>query len=77
MRKLITTAEFLEAYSQGDIGSREAMQGIGVDGFRELLDAMADNGHPLPRGRGQEALVEVEVAKALPLLAEALGAAPQ
>lgn len=73
MKKLITAAEFLQAYSEGRIGSREAMRGIGVDSFRDLLNAMADCGWGLPRGRGREDEVEREVAEALPMLAEALG----
>lgn len=73
MKKLITAAEFLQAYSEGRIGSREAMRGIGVDSFRDLLNAMADCGWRLPRGRGREDEVEREVTEALPMLAEALG----
>jgi len=37
------------------------------------LNAMADCGWRLPRGRGREDEVEREVAEALPMLAEALG----
>jgi len=73
MKKLITAADFLQAYSEGRIGSRDAMRGIGVDSFRDLLNAMADCGWRLPRGRGREDEVEREVAEALPMLAEALG----
>ena len=73
MKKLITAAEFLQAYSEGRISSREAMEGIGVDSLRELLDALLDSGFGLPRGRGREGQVEREVALALPMLAEALG----
>ena len=73
MKRLITAAEFLRAYSEGRIDSREAMDGIGVDSFRDLLTAMVDCGFRLPRGRGREEQVEREVAEALPMLAEALG----
>ncbi len=73
MKRLITAAEFLQAYSEGRIDSREAMDGIGVASFRDLLNAMVDCGFRLPRGRGREEQVEREVAEALPMLAEALG----
>ena len=72
MKRRITAAEFLQAYSDGLIDSREAMDGIGVDSFRDLLNAMVDCGFRLPRGRGREEQVEREVADALPMLAEAL-----
>ncbi len=72
-QQLITTAEFLQAYSEGRIDSREAIHGIGVDSFRDLLDAMVNCGFRLPRGRGREEQVEREVTEALPMLAEALG----
>ena len=68
-----TAAEFLQAYSEGRIGSREAIHGAGLDGFGGLLDAMAAGGYRLPRGRGREEQVEREVNEALPMLAEALG----
>ena len=72
MKRRITAAEFLQAYSDGLIDSRKAMDGIGVDSFRDLLNAMVDCGFRLPRGRGREEQVEREVADALPMLAEAL-----
>ncbi|MCY4591103.1 MAG: hypothetical protein OXE86_11225 [Alphaproteobacteria bacterium] len=72
-KRLVTAAEFLQAYSEGRIDSRETMHGIGVDSFSDLLDAMAGCGFRLPRGRGREEQVEREVAAALPMLAEALG----
>jgi len=72
MKKLITAAEFLQAYSDGRISSREAMHGIGANSFRDLLNAMVDCGFRLPRGRGREEQVEHEVARALPMLAKAL-----
>ena len=75
MKRLITTTDFLKAYSEGKIGPEKAMEGIGIFTFRELLNAMADNGHPLPRGRGREAEVEREVAEVIPVLAEALARA--
>ena len=71
MKGLVTTSDFLVAYSEGKIGPEKAMEGIGVYTFRELLNAMADNGHPLPRGRGRETEVEREVAEVLPILLEA------
>ncbi len=73
MKRRITAAEFLQAYSNDLIDSREAMDGVGVDSFRDLLNAMVGCGFRLPRGRGREEQVEREVAEALPMLAETLG----
>ncbi|MXX88311.1 MAG: hypothetical protein F4Y68_03540 [Boseongicola sp. SB0665_bin_10] len=70
--KFITTAEVLEAYSQGAIGSADAIRRIGGTGFRDLLIAMANCDFPLPRGAGRESEVEREIAEALPILREHL-----
>ena len=68
MRKLITTADHLKAYSRGEISSRDAINGIGASGYRELLEVMCECGVPLPRGNGQEKEVEAEVEDVVPLL---------
>jgi hypothetical protein len=68
MKKPITTADFLEAYSRGEIGSGETIRGIGARDFRHLLELMGVHNLPLPRGRGQEEDTEREVAIAVPLL---------
>ena len=45
-----TSAGFLQEYSEGRIGSREAIHGAGLEGFGGLLDAMEAGGYRLPRG---------------------------
>ena len=72
MTKLYSTAQFLSAYSQGDIGPEVAIKGIGVAGFGELLDTMIVHGIPLPRDRGREEQTEREIQDALPLVKELL-----
>lgn len=76
MKRPITTSLTLIAYSRGEIGSREAIRGIGGIGFSHLLDAMADAGLPLPRGRGHEEETHREVEEALPILQAALRSLP-
>ena len=71
---MVSAAEFLRAYSEGRIGSHEAIHGTGAAGFSDLLDVMAECGFSLPRGKGREDEVEREVAAALSMLAAALGA---
>ncbi len=73
MTKLITTAQYLWAYSRGDIGPETAIEGIGVRGFGALLDAMIANGVPLPRGRGREEETKREIRDGLPLMRQILG----
>lgn len=73
MKKLIAESEFLQAYSEGKIGPRETMHGIGFCSLRDLLNAMVDCCSRLPRGRGREEQVEREVAQAQHMLAKALG----
>ena len=68
MRKLITTADHLKAYSRGEISSRDAINGIGASGYRKLLKVMCECGVPLPRGSGQEKEVAAEVEDVVPLL---------
>jgi len=58
MTKLITTSQFLRAYSEGRIGPEEAIRGIGGFGYSHLFDSMARHRLPLPRGRGREKEIE-------------------
>lgn len=37
MKRLITTADFLKAFSEGQIGWKEAADGIGVVGRRNVI----------------------------------------
>lgn len=62
--------DIMSAYSQGRISQSEAISRLHLDGPWELLIAMADSGHPLPRP--PEAEVRAQVAQALPLLRAAL-----
>ena len=59
--------EHLHAYSQGEISSGAAIRGIGVDGFRQLLELMIELEIPLPRDRGQEDIVKKEIEDATPI----------
>jgi hypothetical protein len=74
-KDLITPHEILSAYSQGRISSGRAIWLLHLDGFLDLLIAMGDAGHPLPRPSLAE--IEAQVAVALPLLREALAQAEQ
>lgn len=67
---LTSPHDILSAYSHGAISSRDAISKLHFDGFRDLLIAMADAGHPLPRPPGDE--TEAQIAVALPLLRKAL-----
>jgi len=67
---LTSPYDILHAYSQGRISSGEAICRLHLDGFRDLVIAMADAGHPLPRPPRAE--VERQVQAALPLLRQAL-----
>lgn len=62
--------DILSAYSAGRISSRDAIWLLHLDGFRDLLIAMADAGHPLPGPSADE--IERQVREALPLLRAAL-----
>lgn len=66
--RLITTANFLHAYSRGEISSSEAAKGIGVPGYRELTALMADLDIPLPRGSSDPEETRREVEDVLPIL---------
>ena len=48
MKRLITTADFLKAYSAGGIGWKVAADGIGVVGRRAVVAVMLECGFPLP-----------------------------
>lgn len=62
--------DILSAYSRGRISQAEAIRRLHLDGARDLLIAMADAGHLLPRPSDAE--IEAQVADALPLLRAAL-----
>jgi len=62
--------DILTDYSEGRISSVDAISRLRLDGYRQLLLAMTDVGHPLPRPPKVE--VDEQVAVALPLLREAL-----
>lgn len=62
--------DILSAYSQGRISQAEAIRRLHLDGARDLLIAMADAGHSLPRPL--DADVQAQVSDALPLLRAAL-----
>ncbi|CAN0575487.1 hypothetical protein [Pseudosulfitobacter pseudonitzschiae] len=70
--KLITTANFLHAYSRAEISSSDAIKGIGASGYRELTQLMADLDIPLPRGAKDKAETQREVDDVLPILRERL-----
>jgi hypothetical protein len=67
---LTSPHDILSAYSRGQVSSGEAMAMLGLDGYAELLAAMADAGHPLPRPSAAE--VEAQLETALPLLRSVL-----
>lgn len=48
MKKLITTADFLRAYSEGRIGWKTTADGIGVIGRRAVVAVMLECGFPPP-----------------------------
>lgn len=62
--------DILTGYSEGRLSSSEAIQRLHLDGFRELLMAMGDAGHPLPKPPPEE--IARQVREALPLLRAAL-----
>ena len=62
--------DILTAYSNGRLSSSKAISLLHLDGYRDLLIAMCDAGHPLPRPSDEE--VDRQVAAALPLLKMAL-----
>ncbi|MFG6084216.1 hypothetical protein ACEUZ9_000465 [Paracoccus litorisediminis] len=66
MARLITTDDFLSAYSRGEIGSGEAMRGVGVDDWRSFLNAVVTNGYHLPRDQGE--ITRRQIADVKPIL---------
>ena len=68
--RLTSPHDILSAYSRGQLSSGEAMTMLGLDSYLELVVAMADAGHPLPRP--PEAEVEAQLETALPLLRSVL-----
>ena len=73
--KLITTAEFLRAYSEGRVTRDVAMAGIGVDNYRDFNKALLDCGFRLPRDTAEQ--TEAEVAAVLPHLRLMLSDLPE
>jgi len=67
---LTSPHDILTAYSAGEIGSRQAIDMLHLDGYFSLMLAMADAGHALPRPGQDE--IDQQVAGALPLLRDAL-----
>ncbi len=68
MGRLMTAADFLQAFSEGLIGTRDAMRGIGVNSSSGLLNAMADCRWRPPSGRDRrEAEHEMAEAPGLPI----------
>ena len=73
MKTLITTADYLNAYSRGQISSGDVIRGLDMEGgFRELLELMSELELPLPRGQGEEDIVRKEVENAVPILKKQL-----
>lgn len=70
MTSLSTPHDILTAYSEGRISSFQAIHLLHLDGYRDLLLAMCDADHPLPRPPKEE--VEEQVRNALPILKAAL-----
>ena len=68
-----TTAQYLQAYSSGEIGPEVVIQALQLSGFRELCLVMSRHDLPLPCGKGREDEVEKEVREGLPLLKKILG----
>ncbi|MCJ2093591.1 hypothetical protein MKK67_13995 [Methylobacterium sp. J-072] len=67
---LVTPHDVLSAYAQAKISSDVAISSLGLNGFRDLIIAMADAGHRLPRPA--EAETEAQVDSAMPLLLSVL-----
>ncbi|SFM29314.1 hypothetical protein [Methylobacterium pseudosasicola] len=72
--KLVTPHDVLSAYAQAEIGSDVAVSSLGLNGFRDLIVAMADAGHRLPRP--SQAETEAQVDSAIPLLLAVLDDGP-
>lgn len=62
--------DILTAYSEGRISSLLAIHALHLDGYRDLLLAMCDAGHPLPRPPQHE--IDAQVAAAQPIFEEYL-----
>jgi hypothetical protein len=67
---LTSPYDILSAHSQGLISSSDAVARLHLDGYRDLLIAMADAGHSLPRPSRPE--IDRQLQDALPLLRAAL-----
>lgn len=60
--RLTSPHDILSAYSNGRIGSGDAMAMLKLDSYRDLFGAMVDAGHPLPRPSAAEVEAQVDVA---------------
>ncbi|GEP01316.1 hypothetical protein MHA02_37030 [Methylobacterium haplocladii] len=58
------------AYSRGELGRHQAMSVLGLADQIEIIAAMSDAGHPLPRPAPTE--VAAQIAEVMPLLRAAL-----
>ncbi len=67
---LTSPHDVLSAYSKGAISSGDAIRRLHLGGYRDLLIAMADAGHALPRPSKEE--IDAQLRDALPLLKAAL-----
>ncbi|MEL6064658.1 MULTISPECIES: hypothetical protein [unclassified Methylobacterium] len=67
---LVTPHDVLSAYAQAEISADDAIASLGLNGVRDLILAMAEAGHHLPRPA--EADVEAQLAAAMPLLLSVL-----
>ena len=61
-----TKEDWLRAYSNGEIRSREAMYRADLDTFWDLMEAMAEHGFDLPGDKGREAEIEKQVERSRP-----------
>ncbi len=61
-----TQRETLQAYSEGRLGTRQAIERAGLDGFADLLIALVQNDLPLPKPADTpERRANVERARAI------------
>lgn len=70
--RLTSPHNVLSAYSRGQIGSLEAQAMLGLDSHRDLVIAMVDVGHALPKPSADEIAAQVDAT--YDLLRSVLGA---
>jgi hypothetical protein len=68
--RLTSPHDILSAYSNGSISSSQAIARLQLGGYRDLVVAMADAGHALPRP--SQAEIDRQLEDALPILRAAL-----